>query len=257
MNWCETCAVVVPCCNEQADIARLVRAVRRYLPLVLVVDDNSRDQTSARAAEAGALTIRRTADPGKGAAIKTGAAAALMRGCGWVISLDADGQHRPDDIPAFLHCAEEKGAKLVVGNRMHQADAVPWLRRQVNRWMSQRISKLAGRVLPDSQCGFRLINLAAWSALRLETDHFEIESEMLLAFVQAGYRAEFVPIQVVAASRRSHIRLVKDTWRWMRWWRRARLARLAASQLEGGVIEHSACAGASAGHVTEHGNASP
>ena len=61
------------------------------------------------------------------------------------------------------------------------------------------------QVLPDTQCGFRLINLKAWAALRLETNHFEIESEMLLAFVEAGYRVEFVPIQVIGRGRRSHI----------------------------------------------------
>ncbi len=86
---------------------------------------------------------------------------------------------------------------------------------------------MAGRFLPDSQCGFRLINLEAWTALRLETEHFEIESEMLLAFVRAGYRVEFVPIQVIGRGPRSHIDPIKDTWRWLRWWRRARLARPA------------------------------
>ena len=80
---------------------------------------------------------------------------------------------------------------LVVGDRMHRAEAIPWLRRRVNRWMSRQISRLAGRHLPDSQCGFRLINVQSFMALGLKTDHFEIESEMLLAFVHAGYRVEF------------------------------------------------------------------
>jgi glycosyltransferase involved in cell wall biosynthesis len=217
-----TCAVVIPCHNEEASIAGLVRGARQHLPLVLVVDDNSNDQTAARADEAGAQVLRHRADPGKGAAVKAGLAAALAQQCAWAITLDGDGQHRPADIPAFLRRGEETGAALVVGDRMHCAEAMPWVRRRVNRWMSRRISEIAGRVLPDSQCGFRLIDLRACAALRLETDHFEIESEMLLAFVKTGCRVEFVPIPVVGGGRRSHIHPLLDTWRWLQWWKRVR-----------------------------------
>ncbi len=237
MDWPATCVVVIPCRDEEATIAGLVREVRRYLPRVVVVDDNSDDATAVRAAEAEAQVVRREQNPGKGAALKAGVAAALAQSCAWVMTLDGDGQHRPADIPAFLRRAEEAGALLIVGSRMHRAEAIPWLRRAVNRWMSRRISAVAGRVLPDSQCGFRLINLKAWTALHLETDHFEIESEVLLGFVQAGYKVEFVPIHVVGTGRRSHIHPIKDTWRWFRWWRSARQALPVAA-----AAEHSACA---------------
>ena len=242
MNWPTKCAVVIPCRNEEASIAGLVRAVRQYFELVVVVDDNSSDETAARAIEAGAQVVRREQNPGKGAALKAGVAAALAQDCAWVMTLDGDGQHRPEDIPALLRCAEETGASLVIGNRMPGAEAIPWLRRSVNRWMSRQISQFAGRFLPDSQCGFRLINLKAWGALRLETDHYEIESEMLLAFVQAGYRVEFVPIHVIGRGRRSQIDPVKDTWRWLRWWKGVRCRRRVNRQPELNAGEHSACA---------------
>jgi glycosyltransferase involved in cell wall biosynthesis len=235
---------VIPCRNEEASVGGLVRDVRRYLPLVLVVDDSSDDGTAERATDAGAETIRRSGNPGKGAAMKAGIAAALARQCAWVLTLDGDGQHRPDDIPIFLRCAEETGAALVVGNRMHDAQAIPWLRRWVNRWMSRRISKIAGRSLPDTQCGFRLINLKAWTALRLETDHFEIESEMLVAFVEAGFPVEFVPIQVIGRGGHSHIHPLKDTWRWLLWWKRVRFGRGDPRRSEVSASEHSACASA-------------
>jgi hypothetical protein len=115
----------------------------------------------------------------------------------------------------------ETGAALIIGNRMHNAPAMPWGRRFVNRWMSLRISKLAGQSLPDSQCGFRLINLKAWEDLKMESDHFEIESEMLLSFIRAGRKVNFVPIQLVPIGLHSHIHPVRDTWRWMKWWRRS------------------------------------
>src|SRR5262249_16792919 len=110
-------------------------------------------------------------------------------------------------------------APLVVGNRMHQAQAIPWLRRRVNRWMSRRLSKRAGLTLPDSQCGFRLLELKAWAGLRLTTRHFEVESETLMAFVAAGNRIEFVAIRVIGRGPQSHIHPILDTVRWWRWWR--------------------------------------
>jgi glycosyltransferase involved in cell wall biosynthesis len=242
VNWAATCAVVIPCRDEEASIGGLVRAVRQFLPLVLVVDDHSEDETAARAIEAGAQVSRCEQGPGKGAALKAGVAAALGRNYAWVITLDGDGQHRPEDIPAFLRCAEETVASLVVGNRMPRAEEMPRLRRAVNRWMSRQISGIAGRHLPDSQCGFRLINLEPWPALRLETNHFEIESEMLLAFVEAGHRVEFVPIQVIGRGRHSHIQPLRDTWRWLQWWNKVRLERSANRRSGREPREHSACA---------------
>jgi hypothetical protein len=86
--------------------------------------------------------------------------------------------------------------------------------------MSRKISQRAGRHLPDTQCGFRLIHLETWAGLPLETKHFEVESEMLLAFLTAECRVEFVPIQVINRKRSSHICPVADTVRWWRWWRK-------------------------------------
>ncbi len=224
MNWASSCAAVIPCQNEEATIAQVVRGVRLHLPVVLVVNDCSHDETAAQAVAAGAQVLQRSQHPGKGAAIRAGLTAAADRGCTWAITLDGDGQHLPEDIPRFQRCVEETGAPLVIGNRMDHAEAIPWLRRVVNRWMSHQLSKAAGRGLPDSQCGFRLMNLKACATLRLETDHFEIESEVSLAFVRGGYRVEFVPIQVVGRGPQSHIKPLRDTWRWLRWWARVRLA---------------------------------
>jgi glycosyltransferase involved in cell wall biosynthesis len=214
------CAAVVPCFNEGSSIAPLVNAIRRHLPAVIVVDDGSTDETPAVARTAGAEVVRHERNLGKGAALKTGLSLALKRGIEWVLTLDGDGQHAPDDLPAFVACAEETGARLVVGNRMHNAEAIPWLRRRVNRWMSRKISEGAGRHLPDTQCGFRLIHLETWAGLPLKTEHFEVESEMLFAFLSAGYRVEFVPVQVIGRSRNSHINPVADTFRWLNWWQK-------------------------------------
>ncbi len=213
------CAAVIPCFNESASIAMLVRALRRQIPFVLAVDDGSTDDTAGLARNAGAVVIRHPRNLGKGAALKTGLARARKLGCEWAVTLDGDGQHAPEDVPALWRGAEKTGAALVIGNRMDEARRMPWLRRRVNFWMSRQLSRRAGRDLPDTQCGFRLIHLPTWAALALNTKRFEVESEMLLAFLAAGRRVEFVPIRVVRSGRGSHIRPLADTLRWFRWWR--------------------------------------
>lgn len=220
MNWAEQCVVVIPCLNEASRIGNLVGSIRSRLPLVLVVDDGSEDDTGKVAAEAGARVLRHEAPLGKGAALQDGWKRAAAWGGRWVLSLDGDGQHAPEDIPVFLKAAEKTGAALIVGNRMDRPDAMPWVRRQTNRFMSWKLSRLAGCALPDTQCGYRLMDLNAWSALNLRTAHFEFESELLIAMARAGFHIKFVPIQVIYGDERSKIHPLRDTWRWFRWlWR--------------------------------------
>jgi glycosyltransferase involved in cell wall biosynthesis len=217
----EACAVIIPAWNEALTIGPLVHRARAQVVAVLVVDDGSTDATAQLAREAGALVWSHPGNLGKGAALRTGLNQARKLDFRWAITLDADGQHAPEEIPAFLACAGATGCALVVGNRMAAAAQMPWLRRAANRWMSRQLSRRAGRVLPDSQCGFRLLRLDAWARLPLHTEHFEVESETLLAFLASGHRVEFVPVAVLPSPRPSRIRLLADTLRWFRWWRQA------------------------------------
>lgn len=225
MNWTAECAAVVPCLNEARAIGPLVRSIRHHLPVVIVVDDGSTDDTAAEARAAGADVLRHDAPRGKGASLRAGWAEARRRGFQWALALDGDGQHAPEDIPAFFAAAETRGATLVVGNRMGGAEAMPAVRRFVNRWMSARLSRVAGRDFPDSQCGFRLVRLDALGRVPLAATRFEIESEQLLAFAAAGEPIAFVPIRVIYRQERSKIHPLRDTWRWFRWlcrWNAAR-----------------------------------
>lgn len=214
------CVAVVPCLDEAATVGELVSHIQRQLPEVLVVDDGSADRTAALAQEAGAKVLRHPRTLGKGAALRSGWHRAIARGFSWVLTLDGDGQHCPEDIPAFFQRAELSSADLVIGNRMHNPCQMPRSRRLVNHWMSRRLSALAGRDLPDSQCGFRLMRLAAWIGTPCVTTHFEIESEVLLSFIRAGLRVEFVPVRSIYKQERSKIHPLRDTIRWARWWRR-------------------------------------
>jgi len=217
VNFNSQCAVILPCFNEAEHIGPLIVEIKHRIPMVIVVDDGSSDGTAANAERAGALVIRHSSNAGKGAALTTGLRHAFEKGFAWAMTMDGDGQHSPENIPAFLQAAESDAA-LIVGNRMGNPGDMPTLRRFVNRWMSRRLSVRAGQSLPDSQCGFRMLRLEAWSRLPLRTSHFEIESEMLLAFAETKCSIQFVPIRVIYKSEQSKIHPVSDTWRWFRWW---------------------------------------
>jgi len=211
-------AAVVPCFNEEPTIGPLVSQLRLLLDLVVVVDDGSCDGTALIAEQAGAMVLRHKRNRGKGAALKTGLSQAQNLGCAWAVTVDGDGQHDPADLPALLRCAEQTGALLVIGNRMNDAEAMTWLRRRVNRWMSNKLSQYAGRHLPDTQSGFRLIHLETWAGLRLTAQRFEVESETLMAFLALHHAVEFVPIRAIPAVRKSRIHPLADSVRWFNWW---------------------------------------
>ena len=223
-DWAATCAAIIPCLNEAAFAPAVVARTRPHLPTVIVVDDGSSDGTGNRTATAGATVIHHPSNLGKGRALRTGFDHARALGFHWALTLDGDGQHAPEDIPRFFACAERTGAALILGNRLGEPEKIPWLRRCVNRWITARLARLTGLALADSQCGFRLINLAAIAPIRLTTGHFETESELLVECLRAGLKVEFVPVQVIYRTGKSKIRPVVDAWRWLRWWRAQRRA---------------------------------
>ncbi|MGZ8919576.1 MAG: glycosyltransferase family 2 protein [Limisphaerales bacterium] len=214
-------AVVSPCLNEGPTIGPLIREIRAYLPHIIVVNDGSTDATAHEALKSGATVISHARSRGKGASLRAGFAFALQQGFSVAIALDGDGQHAPADIPGFLHAAQGSTAALLVGNRMHNTRPMPWIRRVVNSLMSRILSNFCDTHIPDSQCGFRMIDLHAWNRLQFSCDHFEIESEMIVRFLHAGFTIDFIPVQTrygSPAHRRSKIRPLADTLRWLRWW---------------------------------------
>jgi len=217
MDWKQQCIAVIPCFNEAARIGAVITGVQSHLPNVIVVDDGSTDATAACARRSGAEVLSQPCNTGKGASLQAGWQRARERGFTWVLMLDGDGQHAPADIPRLFDRAEASNARLMIGNRMNHAAAMPWLRRQVNRWMSRRISRLTGATLPDSQCGFRLAHLPTLLALPLRANRFEIESAMLVAFCRSGHGVDFVPVQTIYQNERSNINPLTDTVRWLRW----------------------------------------
>ena len=139
-------AALIPCYLEERLIGEVARRVRAQLETVLVVDDGSKDATESEARAAGVEVIRHTVNQGKGAAIKTGLRALADRaGVEYVLILDGDGQHLPEEIPRFLEAANRTGAQMLVGNRMSDVERMPFVRKLTNRFMSAQISGVCGQ----------------------------------------------------------------------------------------------------------------
>ena len=215
------CCAVIPARDESGRIGTVVAGVLRHLPSAWVVDDGSLDATGDEARAAGARVLRHDRPRGKGAALRAGWLDAIAHGHAWAVFMDGDGQHAPDDIPALLAAAGQ-GSPLVIGARAIVPGAMPWTRRATNRWLSRRISRLAGQVIPDSQSGFRVVHLPTLASLSLHSTHFEIESEMCIAFARNGHRITSVPVQTLYGTEVSKVSPWRDGWRWWRWYRSAR-----------------------------------
>ncbi len=210
--------ILIPALDLADRINGLLREIRRTAPDagVLVIDDGSTDGTAAAAAVEGVEVVSHDRNRGKGAALKTGFERALREGYEALITIDGDGQHPPRLIPEFRRRADESGADLVVGTRFGDLSRMPRHRRFSNRMTSWAASRAAGRRLPDSQSGYRWIRAEVIRSVPLRTDHYETETELLIGAARRGFRIESVPIPTVYGDERSHIRLWRDTWRFLR-----------------------------------------
>ena len=220
-------AAVIPAYREEKHIVEVVRRTRQRLDHVLVVDDGSSDHTAQRAREAGAEVIVHDQNRGKGEAIKTGLgrwlAAAGPSGGGldrevtWVSLLDSDGQHLPEEIDRFMAAAgSATQPTFFIGNRMSNLTGMPFIRRVVNRYMSKRISRLCGQKIPDTQCGFRMLNRQLIPELLGGGDRFDYETEVLIIASRKGYTIESVSITTVYSDQVSKIRPLRDALRFFK-----------------------------------------
>jgi len=220
-------AAVIPAYQEEKHVAEVARRVRAQLEHVLVVDDGSTDATAERARRAGVDVIVHPQNRGKGESIKTGMRYWLDRGIDYVVLLDADGQHLPEEIVHFIDAAGQHNAKIFVGTRMNDVTSMPWVRRVVNRYMSDKISRACGQQIPDTQCGFRMLHRDLIPELLGGTNRFDYETEMLIIASRNGHRIAAVPITTVYSDEVSSIHPVRDTLRFFKLMRRYGSAKTA------------------------------
>ena len=215
-------AAVIPAYNEEKHIGDVARRTRAQLDHVLVVDDGSTDKTAEHARAAGAEVIVHPQNRGKGESIKTGLRHWLDRQFDFVIILDADGQHRPEEIDRFVEAALAGDARIFLGNRMNDISSMPLVRRIVNGWMSKRIGAVCGQEIPDTQCGFRMLHRQLIPELLGGAPRFDYETEMLIIASRKGFRIDSVPISTVYSDETSSIHPVRDTLRFFKLMRRYR-----------------------------------
>ncbi len=214
--------VIVPAYLEEARIGQVVRQILSVIDPVIVVDDGSADKTAAEAEAAGAIVLRHSRNMGKGVALHSGFAYARAHGYEYLITMDADGQHAPQDIPRFLEAYSRGAAAVLIGNRMDNPAAMPWVRRWTNRWMSWYLSRALRQFVPDTQCGFRLYRCDILPAQQPEFAGYAAESEILLRLAKQGVAIGAVPIRVIYQDEISKIHPCRDTLRFFLMIRRYR-----------------------------------
>ncbi len=206
--------VIIPALNAARSIGDVVQQIKRQGLPVVVVDDGSRDQTAAIAAQQGALVISHLRNEGKGRALRTGFDYAIRSQYDGVVTLDSDGQHDPQEILRLIREGETQHAGMVIGNRMLTGVSMPRARHWTNVMMSRFISVLSRQRIPDSQCGFRVIRKEVLISVPLRARRYDLETELVLGAAHRRWKIISVPIRTIYPTHHvSHIQPVPDTFR--------------------------------------------
>jgi glycosyltransferase involved in cell wall biosynthesis len=210
--------VVIPAYNEAATLRAVVEGALAAVAGVVVVDDGSRDGTADSVRDLPVALRRNEGNQGKAASLWRGMQQALDMGADAVITLDADGQHDPRDIPRLLEASRAHPRHIVIGARLRDPASIPRARYLANRFANFWLSWASGQRLEDSQSGFRIYPASLLAQLSLRHDvtrGFVFESEVLIEAAWRGYPALAVPIAAIyrPGARPSHFRAGRDVWR--------------------------------------------
>jgi glycosyltransferase involved in cell wall biosynthesis len=204
--------VLIPAYNAGAALDHVVREARALGTglEVLVVDDGSTDSTARIARGGGATVVSHPVNLGKGAALRTGFDRFLASGRKAVVTLDADGQHSPAEIPSLVRCWLETGADIVIGTRRRNVGGMPPLRVITNTLGSLLVSLSAGTWIRDSQSGYRLLGRRVVDEVRTTSPGYLAESEILIRAATRGFTIREAPISTIYRGERSYIHPVKQ-----------------------------------------------
>ena len=191
----KTC-IIVPVYNNVGTINGVVQRILRFCQDVIVVDDGSTDGSSDSLEDLGAVVVRYEKNRGKGYALKTGFKEAKARGFERAITIDADGQHFPEDIPVFVSAIKEHPDAMLVGSRNLRMENMPGGNTFANKFSNFWFRLQTGVNLPDTQSGFRLYQLTRIGKLHLLTSRYEAELELLVFQCWKGVQMRPVGIRV-------------------------------------------------------------
>lgn len=226
----ENCVIaLIPAWNEGSRILPVLETTLNYLP-VLVVDDGSKDDTADVAEAAGATVIRHETNRGKGVALATGFTWATDHGYDAVVTLDADGQHDPTEIPKFIDAYGADVGDLVIGRRSYRK--MPFPRFFVTPFGTLLLSLALGQMIYDNQSGYRLYTRRCLEVFEPTTTGFEMEVEVIIQMVCKGMRIGWVGIRTIyGINKVSYFHPVKDTLRFLGMVWHARCERIRARRL--------------------------
>lgn len=209
--------IVIPTYNHGSRLPAVIRQAAALDFPVFVVDDGSTDETAEilRAMD-GISVLTHSENQGKGAALRTGFRAALAS-CDWVVTLDADGQHNPEDAPTLLRAVPDGQRPIVLGKRQGMSgEDVPWTSRFGRKFSNFWVRVSGGPLVEDSQSGFRLYPLPEALNLEVQARRFQFEVEILVEAYGQGIPVLEAPVHVVyqkGAERISHFHPWKDFFR--------------------------------------------
>lgn len=210
---------VIPAYNEAATVRDVAARTLRFVRDVIVVDDGSTDGTAAQTRGLGVTLVSNARNLGKGASLWRGFSLALNEGADAVVTLDADAQHRPEDIPRLVDAARAQPGRIIIGARLWDRGTVPPLRYFGNRFANFWVAWAAGFPVADSQSGFRLYPASLLREVKVNPGaRFAFESEILIEAGRAGVRTAAVQIAALYPpdARPSHYRPAADTARIVR-----------------------------------------
>ena len=206
--------ILIPAYNAQETLGFVLKKIEPLKIDTVVVNDGSSDETKKVALENGAQLLEHPLNLGKGAALRTGFQWILQKDYQVIITLDADGQHDPSEIPSLLKIFQSVKPDILIASRAAEFGKMTFLRRFWNRLGVKAVARLCHSDITDSQSGFRLIRREILKEVGLSTSRFETELELLINACKRGFSVLSVPIATprIDGTGSSHFRPVADTW---------------------------------------------
>jgi len=188
--------ICIPAYNEEKNIAKLIIDAKKYSDQIIVIDDGSTDYTPQIAQELGIKLIQHEKNLGKGAALKTGFKCALTHSPEVVVTIDADGQHNPNDIPKLIEPILTGDCDVVIGSRSKKTK-MPTHRRIGYNFISFLNKKATKSKIKDSQSGFRAYSKKSLSTFAQKSfQNYSVEFEQLNSLIQDGFKIKEVPVEI-------------------------------------------------------------
>lgn len=185
---------VIPAYNEAEHLAQVIRETKKYVDKIIVVDDGSKDNTSDVAKQEEVIVLRNIINLGKGATLRTGCDYALKLGAKKIVVLDADAQHNPSHLPAFLEALQEN--EIVFGYRQ-LLETMPFVLRFGNWFLNQTTAILYKIKLKDTQCGYRAFTSEAYQKIRWDACDYSMESEMITKAGRHKLKYGQIPLETI------------------------------------------------------------